>query len=622
MLENITNPQDIKNLSAEEVYSLCDEIRNKIVDTCSRNGGHLASNLGMVEASVVLHRLFDVPDDKIVFDVGHQCYAHKMLTGRYENFDTLRKKDGISGFTNRGESEYDTFTAGHGGSSVSASLGIASAMKLAGSENHVVCVVGDGSFTNGMIYEALNNCDGKNLKLIILLNDNEMSISSNVGSLASYLSKIRTSTKYFKVKRSVQKKLGKIPHVGNKLITGTRRIKNALKRVFLSRDMFFSAMGVKYFGPVNGNDIHRLEAVLVEAKKCDRCCLVHMKTKKGYGYSFAEDCPKDYHSVGCFDTDEGVKNLPSGETFSDVFGKIVCSYAENDEKVCAITAAMCDGTGLSEFSQRFPDRFFDVGMAEEHEIAFAGGLSSCGMKPVCALYSTFAQRVFDEVFHDVALQKLPCVIALDRAGFVPDDGATHQGLYDVSLFSSIPGCSIYSPDSYEEMKTSFDKAMNDRNICIVRYPKGQEKAYPREKFSSFDDGNIKVCGSENADVCIVTYGRITANAFEAARVLEENGVSVKIVKLVKIYPFDAKEIVKLCRGAKLVYLLEEGIRSGSVSEKLSGIVLGATGANVVINAVRESFPPHAKVDELYEMYNMDSKSIVKDIAVALQNCDK
>lgn len=622
MLENITKPQDIKNLSAEEVYSLCDEIRNKIVDTCSQNGGHLASNLGMVEASVVLHRLFDVPDDKIVFDVGHQCYAHKMLTGRYENFDTLRKKDGISGFTNRGESEYDTFTAGHGGSSVSASLGIASAMKLAGSENHVVCVVGDGSFTNGMIYEALNNCDGKNLKLIILLNDNEMSISSNVGSLASYLSKIRTSTKYFKVKRSVQKKLGKIPCVGNRLISGTRRIKNAIKRVFLSRDMFFSAMGVKYFGPVNGNDIHRLEAVLVEAKKCDRCCLVHMKTKKGYGYSFAEDCPKDYHSVGCFDTDEGVKTLHSGETFSDVFGKIVCSYAENDEKVCAITAAMCDGTGLSEFSQRFPDRFFDVGMAEEHEIAFAGGLSSYGMKPVCALYSTFAQRVFDEVFHDVALQKLPCVIALDRAGFVPDDGATHQGIYDVSLFSSIPGCSIYSPDSYEEMKTSFDKAMNDRNICIVRYPKGQEKAYPREKFVSFDDGNIKVCGSENADVCIVTYGRITANAFEAARVLEENGVSVKIVKLVKIYPFDAKEIVKLCRGAKLVYLLEEGIRSGSVSEKLSGIVLGATGANVVINAVRESFPPHAKVEELYEMYNMDSKSIVKDIAVALQNCDK
>jgi len=622
MLENITNPQDIKNLSAEEVYSLCDEIRSKIVDTCSKNGGHLASNLGMVEASVVLHRLFDVPEDKIVFDVGHQCYAHKMLTGRYENFDTLRKKDGISGFTNRGESEYDTFTAGHGGSSVSASLGIASAMKLAGSENHVVCVVGDGSFTNGMIYEALNNCDGKNLKLIILLNDNEMSISSNVGSLASYLSKIRTSTKYFKVKRSVQKKLGKIPCVGNRLISGTRRIKNAIKRVLLSRDMFFSAMGVKYFGPVNGNDIHRLEAVLVEAKKCDRCCLVHMKTKKGYGYSFAEDCPKDYHSVGCFDTDEGVKTLPSGETFSDVFGKIVCSYAENDEKVCAITAAMCDGTGLSEFSQRFPDRFFDVGMAEEHEIAFAGGLSSCGMKPVCALYSTFAQRVFDEVFHDVALQKLPCVIALDRAGFVPDDGATHQGLYDVSLFSSIPGCSIYSPDSYEEMKTSFDKAMNDRNICIVRYPKGQEKAYPREKFASFDDGNIKVCGNDKADVCIVTYGRITANAFEAARVLEENGVSVKIVKLVKIYPFDAKEIVRLCSGSKLVYLLEEGIRSGSVSEKLSGIVLGATGANVVINAVRESFPPHAKVEELYEMYNMDSKSIVKDIAVALQNCDK
>jgi 1-deoxy-D-xylulose-5-phosphate synthase len=343
--------------------------------------------------------------------------------------------------------------------------------------------------------------------------------------------------------------------------------------------------------------------------------------KKGSGYDFAEEHPENYHSVGPFNLELGADTCAK-ESFSDVFGEIMCSYAESDEKVCAITAAMCDGTGLSEFSERFPNRFFDVGMAEEHEIAFAGGLSSCGMKPVCALYSTFAQRVFDEVFHDVALQNLPCTIALDRAGFVPDDGATHQGIYDVSLFSSIPGCSIYSPDSYEEMKSSFDKAITGDNISIVRYPKGKEINYPRDRFVSVCDGNVKVCGNEKADVCIVTYGRITANAYEAAKVLEANGVSVKIVKLVKIYPFDACEIAELCSNSKLVYLLEEGIRSGSVSEKLSSIILGATCANVAVNAVKESFPPHAKVDELYEMYGMDSKSIVHDIAKALQNCDK
>jgi len=616
MLEKITSPKDIKNLDAESLELLCDEIRSKITKTSSVNGGHLASNLGMVEASVVLHRLFDVPEDKIVFDVGHQCYAHKLLTGRYEAFDSLRTKGGVSGFTNRTESEYDTLTAGHSGSSVSASLGIATAMQLCGKENYVVCVVGDGSFTNGMIYEALNNCNSKNLKLIIILNDNEMSISSNVGSLAKYLSKIRTSTKYFKAKRSVQRRLRKIPYLGDKLIMSARRIKNALKRLVLTKDMFFSAMGVRYFGPVNGNDMARLEAVLVEAKRCKECCLVHMKTKKGFGYSFAEEHPESYHSVGKFDTEKGVEAVQS-ENFSSVFGDIMCSYAQTDEKVCAITAAMCEGTGLLEFSKRFPDRFFDVGIAEEHEIAFAGGLSLYGMKPVCAVYSTFAQRVYDQVFHDVALQKLPCVIALDRSGFVPDDGATHQGIFDVALFSSIPDTVIYSPDGYDEMKEAFDKAITCGKVGIVRYPKGKQETYERYEFVSLCNSDVKVYGQDEAEVCIVTYGRVTANAYFAAKELEEKGLNVKIIKLVKVYPVDSNVIITLCENAKLVYFLEEGIRSGSVSEKLSGIVLGATNAKVVINAVRESFPPHAKVLQLYEMYGMDKNSIASDIEKSL-----
>ena len=390
MLENIRSPQDIKNMSVKELNDLAAEIRTKIIGTVSETGGHLGSNLGLVETTLVLHKLFDFPSDKLLFDVGHQCYTHKLLTGRLERFDTLRQSGGISGFTNRFESDYDTLTAGHSGSSISAALGIAMANKLENKDAYTVCVVGDGSFTNGMIYEALNNCNNKELRLIILLNDNEMSISQNVGSLANYLSKIRSSGKYYRFKRNFQKILRKIPKIGEFSIYFTRRLKNAAKSFFYKQP-FFEALGVKYLGPVDGNDIERLQVVLEEAKKSTCCTLVHIKTKKGCGYKYAEDKPESYHSVGAFDPDEGVA-VPGGNDYSSVFGKALCAHAAKDERICAITAAMRDGTGLRTFSEQFPERFFDVGIAEEHAVAFAGGLAVSGLLPVCALYSTFAQR--------------------------------------------------------------------------------------------------------------------------------------------------------------------------------------------------------------------------------------
>lgn len=611
MIENINSPKDIKNLNINDMETLSREIRETIVHTVSKNGGHLASNLGIVEATLVLHKVFDTPNDKIVFDVGHQCYAHKMLTGRFKNFDSLRQKDGISGFTNIFESEYDTLTAGHSGSSISASLGLATAMKLRGEENSVVCVVGDGSFTNGMIYEALNNCNNKNLNLIIVLNDNEMSISSNVGSLAGYLSNIRTSRKYFKFKRNFQNNLSKVPYVGDGIINISRKAKNAVKGLILKKDAFFNTMGVKYFGPVDGNDIARLEAVMTEAKKCKTCCLVHMKTQKGFGYDHALSHPENYHSVGKFNVDEGV--CGSGkECFSNEFGKLMCEYAKNDEKICAISAAMCEGTGLLDFSMQYPDRFFDVGIAEEHEIAFSGGLSVKGLLPVCAVYSTFAQRTYDQVFHDVSIQGQRVVLALDRAGFVADDGITHQGIFDVALFSSIPDVKIYSPDSYTQLKECFDKALyKDENVSIVRYPKGAQIQYDRDVFVQKCDGDYEVFGNTDAPLCVVTYGKATYNACLCAKKLIDEGIDTKIVKLIKVYPVN-ENLPDELKCAKSILFVEEGIRAGGISEKIQSMLFEeGISAKTKVCAVDNKYVPHASVDQLYEMFGLDENSLYK-----------
>ena len=564
LLESIKTPADLKKLHSEELCQLSDEIRKVIIETVSKNGGHLASNLGMVEPTVVLHRVFDSPNDKIIFDVGHQCYAHKLLTGRYDSFSTLRKFGGLSGFTNPAESEHDVFYEGHSGTSISAALGIATANKLRGDDSYTVAVVGDGSLTNGMIYEALNNCSGSKLNLIIIINDNEMSISSNVGGLHNYLSHLRISKGYFTFKRGFERWLMRIPAIGEPLAKFFKLIKDAIKHVFV-KDTIFEDLGIVYLGPVDGNDTRKLSIVLEEAKLKHQCCVVHMRTLKGMGYRNAENRPDRYHSVGSFDVDGGI--VSGGvKTMSEHFGEVLSNAAREDKRICAITAAMCDGTGLRGFSEAFPERFFDVGIAEEHAVTFASGLAAGGFRPVVAMYSTFSQRVCDQLIHDVALQGLPLVLALDRCGFVAGDGVTHQGIFDYPLFSSIPGAIIYSCADADDITDVLSHAVSSSGLTVMRYPKGKAESgvyvglINGKNFSHTE--NVKDC-----DVIIVTHGRMTETALAARRILGEDKVGV--IKLLRVYPLDLEELTPLIGKEKIVYVLDESGASGGIAEKLS-----------------------------------------------------
>lgn len=618
MLENITSPKDIKDLSYDELELLADEIRKKIITTVANSGGHLASNLGMVEATIALHRAFDAPSDKIIFDVSHQCYTHKLLTGRYDEFSSLRRFKGISGFTSPAESEYDTVITGHSGTSLSTALGYATAAKLKGSGEWAVAVIGDGSFTNGMAYEALNNCGSTELDLIILLNDNEMSISENVGGIHHSLSRIRTSKRYFDLKHYTKKLCMSLPLVGEKLVDIARAARDLAKRIFVNYNIFES-LGCDYIGPVDGNDIKKLENVLREAKTKHRPAVVHIITKKGKGYEPAEKDPQRYHATPPFDMSKGV-TISENKGFSAEFGRYMCSLAQEDERICAISAAMADGTGLAEFAERFPSRFFDTAISEEHATTFAAALAGAGMKPVFAVYSTFSQRIYDQVFQDAALQGLPLVLALDRAGIVGADGATHQGLYDYSMFSGIPGIRIYSPETYDEMRSCFDKAFCGSSPAIVRYPRGEQTVYDRSEFEALED--MSVAGKDEPDVTIVTYGRICESAYGASKLLEKAGANVRIVKLIRIAPLDIQRILALIGSSRLVYLLEEGIKAGSVSEKVaSAISERGRGTRCVIRAIDDCFVAHGSCDELMRAYALDALSVANEIFFELSKVE-
>ena len=608
LLEKINSPEDVKSLNGDQIEELVIELRRVIIDTVSENGGHLASNLGMVEASVALHRVFDSPRDSLVFDVGHQCYAHKLLTGRYGQFSTLRKYRGLSGFTNPRESEHDPLFEGHSGTSVSAALGIARANKLRGDDGYAVAVVGDGSLTNGMIYEALNNCADEKLNLIILINDNEMSISRNIGGLHKYLSRIRTSKGYFTFKRGFERWLSRIPLVGYPTAKFFKRIKDAFKHIFVP-DTIFEDLGLVYLGPVNGNDIKKLSAVLCEAKLKHQCCVVHMITRKGLGYREAEDRPDKYHSVGKLDT-EGSAAAGSGRTLSCSFGDALCEIAAGDSSVCAITAAMCDGTGLKRFSKEYPERFFDVGIAEEHAVTFASGLAVRGMKPVVALYSTFAQRVCDQLIHDISLQGLPMVLALDRCGIVPGDGVTHQGIFDYALFSSVPGVKIYSCADGNDINDILHLAVAENGLSVVRYPKGNSLASATEEL--IRDGLISYTDSlTDGDVVIITHGRMTDTAVAVRNRLAD--CSIGVIKLHRVYPLDFEKLSALCAGCRLAYVLDEGSRVGGLGEKLAAGLAGSIGAKIFVRAV-DGFVEHGDLPELFELCGFSEDRICQEIS--------
>ena len=606
VLENVRSPEDVKALSLEELALLAGEIREKIIDTVSQNGGHLASNLGVVEVTLALHKVFSAPADTFLFDVGHQSYTHKLVTGRADSFSSLRKKNGLSGFEKRGESEYDRMSEGHSGSSLSQALGIAAANRLKGSDAYTIAVIGDGSLTNGMIYEALNNCGDKDLRLLIVVNDNDMSISENVGGVHSHLTKIRTSPRYFSFKYRTERFLRKIPLIGKPIEKGLRGFKRFLKNIFV-RNTVFEDMGVKYYGPMDGHNLKKLINIFNEAKSHNSIAVVNVKTKKGKGYKFAEEEPNVYHSVSPFDREQGV--VPSsGMSFTKKAGELLTKRAEEDEAICALTAAMCDGTGLSEFAEKFPARFFDVGIAEEHAVTFSGGLSANGMKPVLVLYSTFAQRVCDQLLHDVSLQSLPLTLLLDHCGMVEGDGITHQGVFDVPLFTAVPNTQIYAPETYEELASALDRGLAGEKITIIRYPKGEENE--KDEREIFEDDFAYSPEIQEAERVIVTYGRVSSAARGAAELL---GAAHKtaVLRLKKIFPLDFEKIGELLKNAKTVYVLEEGSKAGGIGEKLAAGLAG-TNRKIFVHAI-EGYVEVGTTQELLVEYGFTAEKIAEEI---------
>lgn len=561
-LSSMKLPDDLKNLDMTQCACLCQDIRQMLIETISATGGHLASNLGVVELTMALHRCFNSPEDKIIWDVGHQCYVHKILTGRASQLSTIRQKDGISGFPKPEESPHDTYIAGHSSTSVSVACGIAKAMQLQGKDNYTIAVIGDGAMTGGMFYEAMNNC-GHASKLIVVLNDNNMSISKSVGSLQKYLTTLRNSEKYIDTKRKVEKTLTQIPVVGTKAAKGIKMTKDSLKSTLLGRTMF-EDMGFVYLGPVNGHNQAELERVIGMAKTIGKPVLIHVKTKKGKGYPPAEENPGEYHGIPRFDIATGNPEVSPKDSYSSVFGKELCRLAERDDRICAITAAMKYGTGLQYFRWKFPERFFDVGIAEQHAATFAGGLASMGQIPVFAVYSTFLQRAYDQLLHDIAIGGYHVVLGVDRAGIVGEDGETHQGMFDVPMLTTIPGTVIYSPSCYEELRVCLKKAIFAyRGLVAVRYPRGSENV----SFNT-DCLNTEYLFMRKgiSDTLIITYGRLYNEAYIARNMLAEQGTDCDILKLTKIFPI-AGEIISEISGYKRIVFFEESVGEGSISEK-------------------------------------------------------
>lgn len=610
ILEKINSPQDLKQVPQEELSVLAEEIRQELLKTVSVNGGHLASNLCAVELTIALHRVFDSPTDKIVFDVGHQSYVHKLLTGRREEFSTLRRYGGISGFPKRSESEHDAFGAGHSSTSISAAAGIAAANRICGNEAYTVAVVGDGAFTGGMIYEALNNCADAE-RLIIVLNDNDMSISPNVGGMSKYFSKFRSSAKYFNFKHGIKRFFNSIPYIGCYLTSGAKAFKNRMKKILLSQN-FFEQFGLTYYGPLDGNDEKHLERVLREAKDDKKCSVVHICTTKGKGYAPAEERPDLFHGISGFDIESG--KIKSGqESFSDRFGKIICDRAEKNEKIAAITAAMPDGTGLSAFAKKFPERFYDVGIAEEHAMTFACGLATEGVIPVFAVYSTFMQRAYDQLIHDAALQNLHVIIMLDRAGLVANDGATHHGIFDTAFTTNIPNVKVYSPNSFASLEECFDKALEDNGPVVIRYPKSNDIVL--DSFSDFDGFSCRNFG-DSPKSALITYGRLTESCITAASVCERMGEPTRLISITQLQPLPFDGIFAALKGMDNIVFAEEGIKIGGIGSTLCAQMAQQgllQDKRFVVKAIDGIFPQHGSNAEILEELGLSPKDIAREV---------
>ena len=607
LLEITKNYQNIKEMTVPQLEELCEQIREFLIDSVSQTGGHLASNLGAVELTVALHKSFSFPQDKIIFDVGHQSYVHKILTGRGEGFSDLRKLNGLSGFPKSGESEFDTFHSGHSSNSISVALGIKRGMEQQGNHSHVIALIGDGALTGGMAIEAMNDAGREKNNIIVILNDNEMSISENVGSIARHLAKMRTSPIYLRTKGTVSTLFSKIPLIGNYLYKGISVFKSAFRNMIIG-DNIFEELGFYYAGPFDGHNLKGLCKVFEQLKDIDKPMVIHVLTKKGKGYRFAEERPDLFHGVKPFDVEKGISETPQNN-FSAAFGKEIEALAAKNEKVVAITAAMPDGTGLNHFRHTFADRYYDVAIAEGHGAGLAAGLAISGMVPVFAVYSSFLQRAYDQLVTDVCGMNLHCVFAVDRAGIVGEDGETHQGIFDISYLTSMPNMTVFSPATYEDLRYMLREAVqNYDSPCAIRYPRGCEDPQVAALEQKFEPGKAQVL-VEGKHVTILCEGTMVSEGLKATRILSEWGVCAELINLRYLKPLDIDTIAKSLQKTKRGVVMENATRYGGIYSMLSGF----TSLPLLSVAVPDCYVPHGSVSDLMKLLKMDGESVAQKI---------
>ena len=621
ILENINSPMDIKNIPLNELDKLAKEIRHYLIKNVAQTGGHLASNLGVVELTLAIHSVFDSPNDRFIWDVGHQAYIHKILTGRRDRFNTLRQYNGLSGFPKRSESEHDIFDTGHSSTSISAALGVAMARDLKKENYSVLAVIGDGALTGGMAFEALNHAGHTCTDLIVILNDNEMSISENVGGLSKYLNRLRTDPKYFKVKIDVEAILNKIPAVGKKMAKTAEKAKDSLK-YFLVPGIIFEELGFTYLGPVDGHDMKELMIVLQRAKKIKGPVLIHAITSKGKGYPFAEKNPDKFHGIGPFEIESGkvISHGAKNPSYSSVFGKALVDMAKNNSKVVGITAAMPSGTGMNDFAALYPDRFFDVGIAEQHAVTFAAGLAVNGFRPVFAVYSTFLQRAYDQILHDVCIQKLPVLFAIDRGGLVGNDGETHHGVFDLSFMSHIPNITIMAPKDGLELKLMLEHSFHWDGPSAVRYPRGEsDDLSSMGEYATIGDkkGEVLLRGK---DVCLIAIGTMVRSAYDAAQILKENNIHCTVINARFIKPLDEELILKECTPIHNIMTLEDNVVKGGFGTQIMELLIknNLNDKSIKLLGIPDKFIEHGETEDLLHAYGLDVEGIVKEVKDMLQ----
>ena len=610
ILDKINGPDDVKKLNETELRELAEEIRSFLIEKISHTGGHLASNLGVVELTIALYLAFDLPKDKIIWDVGHQSYTHKILSGRKDDFDGLRQYGGLSGFPKRKESPFDAFDTGHSSTSISAGLGMAQGRDVLGEEYSIVSVIGDGALTGGMAYEALNNAARMKKNFIIVLNDNKMSISENVGGISRYLSNLRADEGYNLLKKNVAGTLAKVPMIGNDLVDTLLRTKNSIKQ-FLIPGMWFENMGITYLGPVDGHDVKGLAKIFSEAKKINHAVLIHVMTKKGKGYRPAERNPSSFHGVEPFDIETG---KPLGQklypSYTDVFSREICKIAETNEKLVAVTAAMPDGTGLKRFSRLYPQRFFDVGIAEEHAVTSAAGMAAAGLKPVVVVYSSFLQRAYDQIVHDVCIQNLPVLFCVDRAGLVGSDGETHQGIFDLTYLSSIPNMSVIAPKNLWELREMLQFAVDYEGPMAIRYPRGQAYRGLKEFLAPVEYKKSEILYDEDS-IALLAVGSMVSTAEHIRTKLKEEGHSCTLVNGRFIKPVDTDVVDYLARNHRCIVTLEENVLRGGYGERITDYVQKHYPAIRVVNiALPDAYVEHGNVSKLRSDLGIDSDSIL------------